>query len=350
MPMMKESDFKKHMSSKQFSNLYFIDGDEKMLVSLHTEALIKKLMGDNPPEFNYHTFSGDVDISALSVSCDVVPFMSDKNCVKVSDLDIDSLAQSDVDALFDICKNIPDTTVLIFTMPTLMPASKPLKKYKKIRDYIEKNGTVAELNKRTEVSLEKTVCKWANECGSKISPVVAARLISYCGNDLRVLHNEVSKLSAFSDGEEITVEMIDMLVAKNLQARIFDLFDCVIAQDNNKAMHIIDVLFYQREEAVTILITLANAYVDMYRARIAVESGLPTKIMADELSYKGRAWVLDKMARQSKRISTVALRDSIDAILELNERLVSVSVNPRIEIEKLISKLVLIARGDYYGK
>ena len=121
--MMKESDFKKHMSSKQFSNLYFIDGDEKMLVSLHTEALIKKLMGDNPPEFNYHTFSGDVDISALSVSCDVVPFMSDKNCVKVSDLDIDSLAQSDVDALFDICKNIPDTTVLIFTMPTLMPAS-----------------------------------------------------------------------------------------------------------------------------------------------------------------------------------------------------------------------------------
>ena len=346
MAILKESDFKKHISSKQYSNLYFIDGEEKMLVTTYTDILTKKLMGENPPEFNYHVFDNDSDISDGCVACDVVPFMSDKNCVKISDLDLENKAITDVDAIAEIAKNLPDTTVLILSMPTLAPPQKATKKYKKIRDIFEKNGVVADLQKRSELSLEKTVCKWANECGSKISPILASKLIGICTNDLRVLRSEVEKLSAFAGEQEITDEMIELLVAKNLQAKIYDLFDYVIALNFDKAMQTIDVLFYQREEPVSIVIALSTAYVDTYRARVALESGVPVKIMADELSYKNRAWVLDKMSKQSRRISTVALRESISELLDLNERLVSVTVNPRVELEKLISKLIMIARGE----
>ena len=347
MSILKESEFKKHISSKQYSNLYFIDGEEKMLVTTYTDILIKKLMGDNPVEFNFHVFDNDSDISDVSVACDVVPFMCDKNCVKITDLDLESLSADDVEAVVRITKNLPDTTVLIMTMPTLAPPQKATKKYKKIRDIFEKNGVVADLQKRSELSLEKTVCKWANECGSKISPVLASKLIGICTNDLRVLRSEIEKLSSFSGEQEITDEMVELLVAKNLQAKIYDLFDYVVALNFDKAMQTIDVLFYQREEPVAIVIALANAYVDAYRARVALESGVPVKVMADELSYKNRAWVLDKMSKQSRRISTVALRQSLSELLDLNERLVSVTVNPRVELEKLISKLIMIARGDY---
>lgn len=349
MPILKEPDLKKHLSSKQFSNLYFIDGEEKMLVGMYTDNLIKKLMGENPPEFNYHVFDSECDITNVSVACDVMPFMSDKNCVKLVDFDLENMSADDVDTLFKIAENIPDTTVLIFSMNTVAPPQKASKKYKKIRDAVEKNGIVADLSRRSALSLEKTLCKWANDCGSKLSPVTASKLINTCSNDLNVLHSEIEKLSAYAGEEEITPEMIELLVAKNLQAKIYDLFDHVIAQNFDKAMQTIDVLFYQREEPVSIVIAIGNAYVDMYRARIATESGINLKVMADELSYKNRAWVLEKMAKQSRRISTVALRKSIDAVLELNERLVSVTVNPRTEIEKLISRLVLIARGESDG-
>lgn len=346
MPTLKESDFKKHISSKQFSNLYFIDGEEKMLVGIYTDALIKKLMGTALPEFNFHVFDSQCDVSDVSVACDVMPFMSDKNCVKIVDLDINSLETADLNSYISIAKNIPDTTVLILTMTTLVPDAKPSKKYKKLRDFFEKEGIVADLSRRSEISLEKTICKWANDCGSKISPVNAAKLIKNCTNDLHVLHSEIEKLAAYSGEGEITSEMIDLLVTKNLQARIYDLFDYVITQNFDKAMQTIDVLFYQREDPMSILIALGSAYVDMYRARIATENAIPMKLLADELSYKNRAWVLDKMARQSRNISTPALRDSIDAILDLNERMVSVTLNARIELEKLISRLILIARGD----
>ncbi len=346
MPIMKEPDFKKHISSKQFSNLYFIDGEEKMLVGMYTDALIKKLMGDNPPEFNYHVFDDECDMSSVSVACDVVPFMCDKNCVKIVDLNADNMSADDLESIVKIASNIPETTVLILAMTTLAPPLKMSKKYKKLRDVFEKNGVVADISRRSELSLEKTVCKWAQQCGSKISPIMASKLINICSNDLNILHSEIEKLSAFAGEDEITEEMIEQLVAKNLQAKIYDLFDFVIAQNFDKAMRTIDVLFYHREEPIAIVIALGNAYVDMYRARIANESAIPMKIFAQELSYKNRAWVLDKMARQSRNISTVALRDSIDAILELNERMVSVTVNAKVEIEKLISRLILIARGD----
>lgn len=349
MPILKESDFKKHISSKQFSNLYFIDGEEKKLVGMYTDALVKKLMGDYPPEFNFHVFDSDSEITDVSVACDVMPFMSDKNCVKLVDFDLESMTTDDINALCEIVKNVPDTTTIILTMTTVAPPLKATKKYKKVRDIFEKNGVVADLGFRSAISLEKTVCKWANECGSKISPLIASKLINICSNDLNVLRNEIEKLSAFAGEDEITDEMISTMVAKNLQAKIYDLFDYVIAQNFDKAMSTVDVLFYQREEPVSILIALSNAYVDMYRARVALESGIPTKIMADELSYKNRAWVLDKMAKNSRRISTVALRRSLDALLDLNERMVSVTVNPRVEIEKLISRLILIARGEENG-
>lgn len=344
--IMKETDFKKHIASKQFSNLYFIDGDEKMLVSMYTDSLIKKLMGDNPPDFNFHMLNNDSTITDISVAVDVMPFMCDKNCVKITDFDIDDKDADDIKSLYKVLENLPDTTTLVFAMTTLEQEGKVSAKYKKLRDFVEKNGIVAELNKRSEIALEKTVCKWAQECGSKISPVNAAKLINICNASLNVIHSEVEKLSAFALDAEITDDMIDKLVAKSLQAKIYDLFDYVIAQNFDKAMNVLDALFYMREEPIAIVSALATAYVDMYRARIATENAVPMKIFADELSYKGRAWVLDKMVQKSRRISTVALRKSLDTVLEVNEKLVSVTVNQRIELEKLVARLILIARGD----
>lgn len=344
--IMKEADFKKHIASKQFSNLYLIDGNEKMLVSMYTDALVKKLMGDNPPDFNFHLLSNDSSIINISVAADVMPFMCDKNCVKITDFDIDDKDADDIKSLYKVLENLPDTTTLIFAMTTIEQEGKGSAKYKKLRDFVDKKGIVAELDKRSELALEKTVCKWAQECNSSISPLNAAKLINICNSSLNVIHSEIEKLSAFALEGEITEQMIDKMVAKNLQAKIYDLFDYVVAQNFDKAMGVLDVLFYQREEPIAIVSALSTAYVDMYRARIATENAVPMKVFADELLYKNRAWVLDKMAQKSRKISTVALRKSIDALLDVNEKLVSVTINQRVELEKLIARLILIARGD----
>ena len=45
----KETDFKKHIKSGEFNNLYFIAGEEKFLVKHYTDRLIKEIMGEEPP-------------------------------------------------------------------------------------------------------------------------------------------------------------------------------------------------------------------------------------------------------------------------------------------------------------
>lgn len=341
MAIMNESELKKHISSKEIKNLYLIYGDEKMLIKTFTESLTELIAGNDRNDLNYYEFDNDSEISDISIAVDVMPFVKPINFVKIKDYNFDSLNSDDFDSILEIIKNVPSTTTILFTMPTLEVEEK--KNFKKVKTYIEKNGIVANIEHRGELKLEKVLCRWAKQASSSMTEVTASRLIKYVGTDLNVLHTEIEKLSAYADGKEITVEMIEKLVNENLEAKVFDLFNFVITKNVDKAMTSLDVLFYQREEPITIAIILGNAYVDAYRVRAAYESGISMHEVAEKFGYKNREWVLDKINRQIKGIPNSSLRESIDEIIKTQEKLVSVTINSQIELQKLISKLVILA-------
>lgn len=343
MALLNENELKKHLSTKEYKSLYFLYGEEKMLVKSFTNLLVNKLLGNDKSEFNYHVFDNDSDLSDISVAVNVIPFMSENNLVVLKDFDIDSLKKDEFEDLLQIVVSKPESTTLIFAMPTLENSTKG--NFKKIIEYVSKEGICAQLDRRTQLSLERTLCKWAKQAGAKMTEPTASRLIKNCGTDLYRLHTEIEKLSAYADGEEITVDMINKLVSEDLEAKVYDLFDFIVSKNSDKALRSLDILFYQREEPIMIAIVLGNAYVDAYRVRVARESDTSLKELASELGYKNRAWVLDKIVTKIRNISTDALRDSIEEIITTQEKLVSVTINGQVELEKLVSKLILLSEG-----
>lgn len=339
--MYNDSEFKKHLSSNEYKNLYLIFGDEKMVVKSMTTNLLKKISSNDLNEFNYHEFDNDSLIEDISIAVDVMPFTSSINIVKIKDMDFDAMSKSDFEDIMSIIENVPETTTIIFTMPTLDNVEK--KAFVRVKNYIDKNGIVCNAEYRTNLGLEKILCKWAKEAGCSMTDLTASKLIKYSGTDLNILHSEIEKLSAYADGNEITPPMIDKLVNENLEARVFDLFTYVVSKNLDKAIKTLDILFYQREEPITIAIVLGNSYVDAYRVRVAIESGVSLKEIAEKFEYKNRAWVLDKLSKQIKYMTTSALRDSIDEIVKTQQKLLSISINAQIEIERLVSKLVILA-------
>ena len=125
--MYTESELKKHLNSGHFKSLYLCFGEEKMLVKRSAELIAKKISGGELNEFNYHTFDNDSDIADISITADIIPFMSEYNILRISDMDVDKLKKSDFDALITIIKNLPASTVMIFAMPTLETTSKTAK-------------------------------------------------------------------------------------------------------------------------------------------------------------------------------------------------------------------------------
>ena len=342
--MYTESELKKHLNSGHFNNIYLCFGEEKMLVKRSVELIEKKISGGELNEFNYHAFGSDADISDISVCADIIPFMSERNILRISDMDIDKLRKDDFEALMTILKKLPETTVVIIAMPTLEVTSKTAKaQLKKLITFADKNGVCIELGHRSGLALERDMCKWAKAGGCTMTELTAHKLIQYAGEDLNRLNAELKKLTAYADGGEITPEMVDLLVSKTAEASVYDLFGFIVDGNVDKALSSVSTLFYQQVDAVYICSVLSGAYLDAYRARAGADAGKPTNVIGEDFGYKGRAWVLSKIQKQIRRVTTASLRRSIDELLEHQTRLVTETVDGRVETERLICKLALIA-------
>ncbi len=353
-----EKEFKKHISSKKFNNTYIIYGDEKYLVKFYTKELTKKLVGDEPPEFSFHEFGAVLDPNQLMAAVGAVPFMTEYTCVLVNDLIVSKLTKDEFESILTVIDSVPDSTVLIFSYPTRDPLEKNNeekeddKKAKKptfraLIKAVEKKGAVAEINQRSATSLEHQISAWADKLGKKISLPVASRIIFYAGTDLSTLHSELNKLCAFAGEEdEITNEMVEKTVIKKLEARVYDLVDNVIYGNMEKAYSGLHQLFALKEDPRDILRVLSYSYVDLYRARVTLESGQVMKETAEYFKYESRAWVLTKAVKKADRLSTNALRESLSLLADLNEKFNSTTLNEHASLEKLIANLFIIAKRE----
>ena len=343
MAELKPEELEKQIKARQFSRVYVLYGTEQMYVKNYTEKLTNAINGSAPSDFNFHTFGGDVNLDELAAAVQVVPFMSEYNCVLVSDIFLDRLNADDLNKFKAICKSVAEGSVLILSMPSYIP-KKNKTAFTAIINRAKKDGTVVAFNKIDERTLEKHIAKWANENGKFITQSVARNLMRVCGTDLNRLKNEVDKLCAYTKGESIEPSSVDLLVSQTLETKIFALSDYVLAGNGDAAFQVLDTLFYQKEEPVMMLYVLSTAMIDAYRIRVADESGVSREQLAEDFAYGKRAFALDKARRSTRRVSTEALRKCLDAVLKADIEMKTVPVNNRIHIEKLIATLLLLAR------
>lgn len=346
MAVLNEQDFKKEILSGNFSQLYLIYGEEKYLVKKYTEYIYSKLIGKKSSDFDSDILSSDADLQSIADAAEQLPLMSEKRCVCVNDFDFESISESDLKSLIAFCSDLPESTVLIFSQPTLTSDSKKTNKTKKFSTMAEKVGTVLHCEKRGEIALERNIISWAKKLGCEIDEINAAKLIASCGTDMNTLENETQKLCAYVGSGIIADDAIKAVAVRNTEARIFALSDSIIRRDYNSAYKQLDLLFYQREKPEVILGVLSSAFVDIYRVRTAIESGEKASALKDIFPYKGKEFRLRNAERDMKQYSNNAISKILDAIAYADIRLKSNVGNQRTVLEMLIAKILLIVKED----
>ena len=341
MPNITEADLKKQIKAKQFSPVYLLCGSEQMYVRTYAHKLEEAIAGKSPSDFNLHRFAGEVNMTELAAAMRVVPFMSEYNLVTVSDIFLDSLTPTEFDTLKEICAKPVAGTILIISFPSYIPKPSRLDSLAKA---IAKKYAVCKFDNQNAMTLEKSIAKWANQNGKLISRVAADKLIALSGGDLTRLKNEVDKICNYASGEEVSLSDIDKLAAVNLESRIFDLSDAVLQGNGQKAFQVLDLLFYQREEPIAMLVILSNAYIDAYRVRVASECGVTDQTVAEDFGYGKRTFVLKRVRNATSRVSTEALRKSVDILIDADLKFKSVKLNQRVYLEQLIAQLLLTAQ------
>lgn len=348
MSQLKETEFKKEIASAPKS-LYYIFGDEKYLVKKYTKLLIDKITGKKASDFDLHLLNSDVTIQILADITEQLPIYSKKNCVVVSDLNVSIMSESDFQALTQICADLPETTVLIFSCPTFIYENKKGKssnKEKKFRTIVEQYGTILELNKKENSALEKQLISWAEKQNCTLSQKNAARILFLCGNDMTTLEKEMEKLCAYCLSSEITIEAIDALVSQNIESKIFSLSTAIVKYDLNATFQQLHALFSNNEKPEIILSVLSSAFVDMYRIRIAEDNGRTLQNVAEDFSYRGREFLLKNARNNGHRFSAEALRQIIDILSETDIQLKSTNIDSETLIETLAARLIVIAHKE----
>ena len=343
MPNIKEDELKKALKSGDIANLWFLYGEEKYLLSFYRDKLVSSVVKDVNNSFNFQKFSGDaIDINQVSEAIEAFPLMVGKKCVLVEDLNIDLLNENQLKNILSIISDIPDYCILIFSMPTIDIPAKKSSKFNKVIKECEKFGNVVNFEKRGSVTLEKQLISWSKKQGVTLSTANAGRIIKYCGDDLQTLRNELEKLCAYVLDGEITEEIIEKLVTKNLETTVFVLSNAVATGDYNKAYKQLDILLYQKEEPIAILAILASVYIDMYRVRLFIENGKEPTDLKNYFDYKGKEFKIRNAVKNSRNLPLESLREAIDLLLKADIELKSSKIDKRLIMEETITKLFLL--------
>lgn len=337
-----EVELKNQIKSGEISNVYFIYGEESYLKEFYVQKLKKFAVDPAFADFNFHQYDGkSATLDDILQDADMVPMMSEYSFVLVHDYPLDKSA-SDIESLKQFFKDVPDSCVLVFWYDAIEVDTKKSSKWKTIENLFAKAGSSVNMEKRTEGDLVKLIVATAKKRDCSIDTGLARYLISVVGNDIKTILNELEKICAYVRSGEISRDDIDTLAVKCLQARVYDLSKFIIRGDSDGAYGVLNTLFAQKEEPITILAVISSCYIDMYRAKCLKSANRPESDLTSLSAYKGRDWLVKNAVRDSRNVSINALREAIDVLANTDELIKSTSIDKNLLLEETVAKLLML--------
>ena len=339
-----EKELKAHIKAGDFYPIYLICGDEDYLKKTYTDSIAAKNVEPAFESFNLQKFEGKgLDLGDVFEQASIMPMMSDKRCLIVEDYKLEGASDKDISNISAYVESCPETSIVIFVQKN---PEFSLAKAKKAADIIAKHGAVCTLNKRTGNDLIKPLISSANKQGCVLTTQMANYLVSQVGDDFNVLINELHKVCGYAAGGEITKAHVDAVAVKTDDVKIYYLTKALMGKDFDKAYKVLHTLLKQKVEAQYILGTIISAYVDMYRAKVALFCGDRADALATDFAYRNTAFRLANAARDASKLDIPTIRKCLEVLSEADMKLKKSYGDDVIILEQLMVKLFLVSNGE----
>ncbi len=339
-----EKQLKAHIKSGDFLPVYLFTGDEDYLKKHYSDLLAQKAVGKNLFELNFESYEGkSLDLKDVLEAAIVMPFMSDRRFIVVTDFKLEGINERDFSLLSSYLENPSETTVLLFLQKN---HDFSLTKAKKAAALINKCGAVVTLNKRKGNDLIKPLMSSAAKQGCTLTAQGANYLVSVVGDDFNVLINELGKVCNYTKEGEITKAHIDAVAIKSDDAKIYDLTKFLLMKNFDKAYEILSSLVRQKTEPEYILGAIAGTYIDMYRAKVSLACGGTAEALSEAYNYRNTAFRLRNGARDASKIDLDILRRCLEVLSQADMALKNGRDDSTAVLEQLMVKLFLVSGGE----
>lgn len=323
------------LKSGSVEPVYLLFGCESYLRESADRAIADvALSGTLLREFNESTFSllNDSSVSAVAAA-EQLPMMSERRVVRIKDFA--RLREADEDVLIRYLERPAPATVMVFT-------AAELDKRKKLTRSLLSSCAVVEFQAVKDAEAKSWARTRLKQLKTMADDRVLTEIIRMVGTDLQTLDSELSKLAAAALPEgQITLEMVDQLIARSREFSNFDLGDQLVAGDRKRALETLHRLLEDDVAPVLLLGLIAGNY-----HRLAVAKELLSRGRKDEasrLSY-GSPAKRDAFMNTLQRSDATKIARGIQMIAEADLAIKTSQggggvKGARLQLELLVSQL-----------
>ena len=259
---------KADLKAEQLQNIYIFHGEETYLRTRYLQQVRQLLIPAGFEEFNDHRLNGKgLTVQTLSETVEAMPMMAQHTLVTVEDMDLFKLDEGQRSALIGLMEDFPEYCTLIFVYDTL--AYKRDGKMKKLCAALDAHACVVEFAQQERQQLVNWLRRRFAALDHDIDPTTADHLLFTCGT----LMTELEKIAAYAKHERITVEDINAVADPILDARVFDMTNCITAGKYDDAARVLSELLRMQTEPIVILAAVGKELRRLYTARMALDAG-----------------------------------------------------------------------------
>lgn len=350
---------------------YVFHGDEEFRCSQAVAKLKAQIISDGMGDLNIVVLDGSkVGLGELVGACNAVPFLTDRRLVIVEGL-LESLeprassrakkrdgsrspSASELeyaDKLAAYLPDLPPSTRLVFVERKRLSPHNPI-----LKQAIDSSEAyVREFKRPGSGALQDWIRRQTRRKGADITADAVRMLISFVGQDMRLLDQEMEKLVALVDySGTITGDDVKTLVHATHDPNIFSLVDALGLRDRERAMLELQELLATGASDLYLLAMITRQIRLILSVKDLVEEkGLTPDATRHELRISHR-FILEKLLRQARWFSIEELERMQRRMLGIDQAIKTGRIEGSLALELLVVEVCRreskAPKRDYQGR
>lgn len=330
------------LTDNSIKKLWLVLSKDAFVCSDNLRIIIKISEKNGIDEDSITRFSGaKIDFDGIESLSQTVSFFGERLII-VSDFDITTLNDADLDRLCDIVENSESTHFAIVL--TYEDDKKILaKRYARITAMAQKDGLYHFVKDIDEKYLTEMIIAKAKSLDTELDKDTAKLIVQNIGKNVGLLTHEIEKFAAACDYTEIEKEIVDAIGTKTIEASVFDIIDLICNKKPVKAIETLNKLLYMEADEIAIIGALSSSFVDMHRCKLGQNKGIGYATVHTDFEKTSNPYRYQKAMNNANKFSLRSLEEILRLLLDTDISLKSSNVDKKQSLSVLITQI--IAKG-----
>ena len=335
-------------SVEELKNIYFLYGDEELLVENALKRLQDLLASQVDADFNMEVLNApEVGAERKVDSAETIPLMSSRRLVIARD--IDKLPRKGQELISEYLDRPNPATTLVMVAHVSGPGeSRDVGTLKRMESgalfkKAKASGEVLKFSlsgRGKQQKLEEWITEQFRKRGKRVETPARDLLLENVGRELRDLQDATERVSLFvADREIVRVADVAQVVAPAAEQGVFELVDAVADRRRDLSIFLLNRLIRQGESPQRIFNLLLRQFRLIARCR-SLAAGHEYPAIATELSIP--PFLVGKCVQQSKRFSAERLRSAFGEFKRAQVEMHSTKYLPDADYQAHVLEMLIV--------